>query len=414
MHILPGFFLLAALFPLDSVQVEGLKRLKPEQVVKASGLAVGQKVDKPDFEAAQARLLATGVLASVGYRYTSSARGGFSLTFEVAEVEQVFPVRFEELPGADADLLAVLAKADPLFTNPVPGTDVVIKRLEAALNAHLKVEPKVIGRVLADRPEDVFLLFRPDRPRPTVASVSFKGNTAFTTPELQNKMAAVAIGTLFTEDRFRELLQNQIRPIYETKGLLRVAFPKITAKRAGDVEGLDIEVEIVEGPEYSLDKVTLSGAPGAAQLLKIAAFKEGDVFRLHEVVDGLERLRAALRSQGYMKVATDSTRTYAHDRKSVDMNVAVTRGPQYTMGRLTITGLDITTEPEIRKMWGLKEGAVYRDQYPEKFLQRIREDGILDNLGETKARLNYDEQKHIIHVTLEFAGEKKQERKRPF
>jgi outer membrane protein assembly factor BamA len=414
MHILPGFFLLAALFPLDSIQVEGLKRLKPEQVVKASGLTIGQKVDKPDFEAAQARLLATGVLASVGYRFTSSPRGGFSLTFEVAEVEQVFPVRFEELPGSDADLLALLAKADPLFTNPVPGTDLVIKRLEAALNAHLKVEPKVIGRVLADRPEDVFLLFRPDRPRPTVASVAFKGNTAFTTPELQNKMSAVAIGTLFTEDRFRELLQNQIRPLYETKGLLRVSFPKITAKRAGDVEGLDIEVEIVEGPEYSLDKVTLSGAPGAAQLLKIAAFKEGDVFRLHEVVDGLERLRAALRSQGYMKVATDSTRTYAHDRKSVDMNVAVTRGPQYTMGRLTIKGLDITTEPEIRKMWALKQGDVYRDQYPEKFLQRIRQDGILDNLGETRARLDYDEQRHIIHVALEFAGEKKQERKRPF
>ncbi len=416
MSFLTGFFLLAALFPIDSIQVEGLKRLKPAQVIGASGLKVGQQADKPDFEAAQARLLATGMLASVGYRYTSSAAGGgYKLTFEVAEVDQVFPVKFEDLPGTEAELMKILAAADPLFTNPVPGTEAVIKRLEAALNAKLKVTPPVIGRVLADRPEEIMLLFRPDKPRPTVASVTFTGNKAFATSELQVKMAAVAIGVLFTEDRFRELLNNQIRPIYETKGLLRVAFPKITAKRAGDIEGLDVEVEVAEGPEYKLEKVTMSGAPRDTALLKDAGFKEDAVFRLHEIVESLEKLRASFRAEGYMKVATDSTRTYNDEKKSVNMNVAVNLGRQYKMGRLTIKGLDITTEPEIRKMWGMKEGALFRDQYAEKFLKRVKEDGVLDNLGDTKAQFTYDEPRGIIHITLNFAGEKKDpEKKRPF
>jgi len=414
MTLLTGFLLLAALFPIESIQVEGLKRLKPAQVIAASGLRVGQQADKPDFEAAQARLAATGVLASVGFRYASSASGsGYALTFEVSEVDQVFPVKFEDLAGTEAELLKVLAAADPLFTNPAPGTEIVIKRLEAALNAHLKTEPRVIGRVLADRPEEIMLLFRPNRPRPSVASVTFTGNKVFPAPELQVKMASVAIGTLFTEDRFRELLNNQIRPIYESRGLLRVSFPKIVAKPTEDVEGLDVAVEIVEGPEYKLDKVTLTGA--AAELLKEAAFKEGEVFRLHEIVDGLERLRAALRGQGYMKGTTESTRTYADDKLTVNMNVAVTRGVQYKMGRLTIQGLDITTEPEIRKMWGMREGSPFRDQYPEKFLLRVKDDGVMDNLGETRAKLTYDEARGIIHVTLSFAGEKKEpEKKRVF
>jgi hypothetical protein len=85
------------------------------------------------------------------------------------------------------------------------------------------------------------------------------------------------------------------------------------------------------------------------------------------------------------------------------------------MGRLTIKGLDITTEPEIRKMWGMKEGALFRDQYAEKFLRRMKDDGVLDNLGETKAQLTYDEPRGIIHVTLNFAGAKREpEKKRPF
>lgn len=415
MSFLTGFLLLAALFPIDSIQVEGLKRLKPAQVVAASGLKVGQQADKPDFEAAQARLLATGMLASVGYRYASSAKGGYALTFEVAEIEQVFPVRFEDISASEADLLKVLAQADPLFTNPVPGTDAVIKRLEAALNAKLKVTPPIVGRVLADRPEETMLLFRPNTPRPTVASVAFKGNTSFTSAELQNKMAAVAIGTLFTEERFRELLMNQVRPIYETKGLLRVSFPKITGKKAGDIEGVDVEVEVVEGPEYKLDKVTITGAPDPDDLRREAGFKEGEVFRIQEISEGLERLRAELRKEGYMKVETAATRTYDDEKKSVRMNVAVKPGPQYRMGRLTIRGLDITTEPEIRKMWGLKEGAVFRDNYPDRFLQNVRDGGVLDNLGETKARLNYEEGRKLIHVTLEFAAPKVEPKpKRPF
>lgn len=418
MPFLSAFLLAAALFPIKSIDVEGLKRLTPSQVIAASGLRVGQKVEKADFEAAQARLLATGNLASVGYRYEAGPeRKGYAVTFEVTEVEQVFPIRFEELPGTDAELLRVLAAADPLFTNPAPGTEPVIRRMEAALNAHLKVEPKVVGRVLADRPDEIMLLFRPNRPRPTVASVTFHGNKAFTSAELQNKMAGVAIGTLFTDSRFRDFLNNQIRPLYETRGLLRVAFPKIVAKKAEDalVEGVDIDVEVVEGDEYKLEKVTVSGVPNGAELLREAAFKEGQVFRLHEVVEGLERLRGSLRAKGYMRVTTDSTRTYNDEAKSVRMNVAVTPGPQFKMGRLTIKGLDIITEPEIRKMWGLEEGAVFQDGYPDKFLRHIREGGILDNLGETRAKLDYDEARGVIDVTVTFAGEKREpEKKRPF
>lgn len=414
MSIFAGFLAALALFPIESIQVEGVKRLKPAQVVAATGLRVGQNADKPDFDAAQARLVATGVLGSVGYRYTPSATGkGYVVTFEVVEIDQVFPLKFEELERPDAELKKVLSDADPMFTDPVPATPAVIKKYEVALSAHLKSE--VVGRVLADKPGEEVLIFRPNRPRPTVASVTFKGNQAFPLSELQNRMAAVAVGTLFTEERFRELLANQIRPIYETKGLLRVSFPKVTAVRATDVEGFDIEVDVVEGPEYVLDAIAISGFGGGDELVKAAGFKSGDVFRLNEVVDSLEKLRAILRSQGYMKVATEATRLYNDQRKTVDLYVEVKPGPQFKMGRLAITGLDITTEPVIRKMWGLKEGAPYREGYPERLLARIRDDGIFDNLGETKAKLDLDEANALVHVTLQFAGQKKEpEKKRPF
>ncbi|MBM3786132.1 MAG: hypothetical protein FJW30_17370 [Acidobacteria bacterium] len=415
MGIFTGFALFAAAFPLESILVEGVKRLRPEQIVAASGLRPGQPAGKPDFEAAQARLAASGVLASVGFRYApSKSRKGYTLTFEVVEIDQVFPIRFEELEKPEAELRKILRAADPLFLDPAPGTDVVLKRYAGALNAALKVSPPVIGRVVTDRPGVTAMLFRPNRPRPSVAAVSFTGNKAFPAHELQNRVAGVAVGMLYTEEGVREALQNQIRPLYESKGLLRVKFTKISAAPATDVEGLNVSIEVDEGPEFVLDDVRINGAAGAAELLKIAKFKTGEVFKIQEVTESLERLRAAMRTQGFMKVETAATRRYEDARRTVDMEVNVTPGPRFKMGRLTLKGLDITTEPEIRKLWGLKEDAYFREGYAERVLAKIREDGLLDNLGGTSVKLEYDEAAERIHVTLLFAGEKKEpERKNP-
>ena len=56
-------------------------------------------------------------------RSTTSAIGiapakdgkGYDATFEVAEIGQMYPVRFEDLPASDAQLRAWLKQKDPLF-----------------------------------------------------------------------------------------------------------------------------------------------------------------------------------------------------------------------------------------------------------------------------------------------------------
>jgi outer membrane protein assembly factor BamA len=120
-----------------------------------------------------------------------------------------------------------------------------------------------------------------------------------------------------------------------------------------------------------------------------------------------------MRSQGYMKAETSATRQYADARKTVEMEVAIKPGPRYKMGKLTIKGLDITTEPEIRKMWGLKEDAFFREGYAERVLAKIKEDGLLDNLGETSVKLDFDEPAERVNVALNFAGEKKEQPAKP-
>ena len=77
-------------------------------------------------------------------------------------------------------------------------------------------------------------------------------------------------------------------------------------------------------------------------------------------------------------------------RKTVDLFVTVEPGPQFTMGKLTIQGLDVETEPHIKKLWALKRGQPFNAEYPDYFLARLVEDQIMDNLGRTKSAIAPD------------------------
>ncbi len=99
--------------------------------------------------------------------------------------------------------------------------------------------------------------------------------------------------------------------------------------------------------------------------------------------------------------------------KKVNVVVQVDRGPRYTFSKLDIQGLDILSEPEIRKMWGLKTGEPFDAEYPDRFLQRVREEGIFDNLGDTKSLIQKDDQARTVAVTLIFKGAPPKPPKKP-
>src|SRR5437867_8963850 len=94
-------------WPIEKINVEGLKNYSQSQVLAAAGLKVGQAAGKEDFDAARDRLLATGVFETVGYRFAPAAgSNGYAAAFEVVEVEPVYAVRFEGLSAPDNEIAA--------------------------------------------------------------------------------------------------------------------------------------------------------------------------------------------------------------------------------------------------------------------------------------------------------------------
>jgi outer membrane protein insertion porin family len=394
-------------WPLETLAVEGAHHYNTEQILAVAGLQVGQPAGKAEFEAARERLMATGAFEMVGYRFAPAKDGkGYDATIEVSELGQLYPLRFEDLPTSDSQLRAWLKQKDPLFGDKIPATKPEIDRYVQWISEYLAEkgyhEP-VAGKVTPEAISDLVVVFRPAKPRPSIARVKFTNTGDLPAGMLQTAMHGVAVGALYTEPDFRVLLDTTARPRYEARGMIRVAFPKIETEPAKDVDGIEVTVEVAPGPVYKLGRVSFAGSDSSnRELAKLANLKSNQTVNFDDVKAAQERIAQSLRRSGYLQAASQVKRDVNDTDHVVDLAFEIAPGPQFTLGKLDIVGLDIESEPVIRKMWGLQPGKPFNVEYPDHFLSVVKDNGTFDNLKSTRAETKVNTNNHTVDVTLYF------------
>lgn len=401
-------------WPIENLLVEGTRIYTPAQVLAVAALKVGQVAGKPEFDAARDRLVATGAFETVGYKFAPAGGGkGYTATFQVTEIEQSYPVIFEDLHASALELNEVLKAKDPLFASGrLPATQPVLEKYNRWIEAFLVAQGadaklKVTGNVTALSPNEFAIVFRPVGDPPVVALVTFRGNTVIAQDVLHEAISGSAIGTPYTEDRFRDVLYSSIRPLYEARGRVRVTFPEVRTEPTTDVKGLHVFVTVNEGESFNLGSLVVEDPTpvSGASLLKEANLKTGDVADFDKVNASLEVMRKAVRHAGYLNAKVVFERKLDLGKNAVDLTFHIDAGPQFSMGKLDMKGLDLEGEAEIKRIWTLTEGKPFNPDYPDFFLNRIKEGGLFDHLGATKADIKPDEKRHVADVMLTFGGD---------
>ena len=393
-------------YPLVTLQIQGNKQIPTERIVAASGLKQGALVDKTDFDAARERLLESGAFESVGYSFKPAATvTGYDTTFEVVEVGTLYPYRFEALPASADALRAALKKQELLLGDKIPATPQVLNRYNAAIHQFFEGKVEVMGELNSDT-GGLEIVFRPVGERAHIAEVKFTGNREMLTALLLQKLSKDAVGIPYSEPLVRRVLDSTVRPMYEEQGRIRVAFPEISVKKSEKNDGVDVTIAVSEGPAYTLGTVAMAGLPTAEveQLAKLEDWHKGETANFTNVEANLEKIRQRQRAKGYLRAQTSIVREIRDQDYTVNLTINIEPGPQFTLSKLNIQGLDVISEPAIRKMWKIEPGQPFQDGYPEAFLNRVRDEGIFDNLGKTRAESNIDESSHTVDVTLFFSG----------
>src|SRR5262249_25345795 len=133
-------------YRIAAMEVKGLSHFRPEQIIAASGLHVGQFAKQADFEQAIDKLGKTGLFTHLSYSYQCSTTG-CNLHFEAAENEQLVAIVFDNLVWFSEDeLLHMLESRLLLFGGRLPLSGNLADQVASALRAMLE-QRKISGEV---------------------------------------------------------------------------------------------------------------------------------------------------------------------------------------------------------------------------------------------------------------------------
>jgi outer membrane protein assembly factor BamA len=394
-------------YPIQRLALEGNSRLRTEPVLAASGLRVGQTATPADFAKACDRLMETGLFRSARYRYEPAAatEPAFAVTLQVAEAEELQPVRIEIPEVQEEDLWSWMAQNEPLVTRQAPANPAAERYYAAAIERYLdscNKRERIIATGRVDAAAGMLTVFRPAE-LPKIAELRFEGNRSVPAAALVTAFSGPALGSEYSEQLVRELLELNVRPIYEELGRLRVAFPVIAAEKVAG--GIAVTVSVSEGDVYQLGDIQVAcDGIAQAELLKAAALKPGEVANWKKITEALGRMQSVLGRHGYLQPSEQVDRSFDEVAHRVGLIVSLQKGPQSLFGELRIRGLAPDAEARARKLWKLEAGAPMNIDYVEEYLKQVAADGRVRRGGFTTIgrRLEPRAAGGLIDVTIEF------------
>jgi outer membrane protein insertion porin family len=201
--------------------------------------------------------------------------------------------------------------------------------------------------------------------RPLLREVSFEGNAEVKTEDLREK-AAIRVGVLYNPVEVQKA-EEAIRQKYEDEGYFGV---QITPRTERTPEGdLRVVLRIEEGPKLHIDRILVEGnsALTAGQIRDAMQTRE----RLYWIFpfstvqrrvfdDDVDRVLSLYADHGYIQARVESHEIVPDlERKKVTLRMRVVEGPQFRTGTIAITGNEILSTDEIRRMVRLQEGSVF-------------------------------------------------------
>ncbi len=311
--------------------------------------------------------------------------------------------------------LSVESQYDP---TRIKHAEVILKEM---LSEHGHQFATVQEEVKTRPPSSVDLLFViKEGPTVKVGKIVFEGNASLSSRTLRGAMKNLKpIGiphSIILENIFPRTFDStkleedseRVRQAYRERGYARalVGDPVTHVRDAGGLDLLlrpskgkrvDILMPIEESGRYRLGGITFSGNKAVTNVKVLRAQfaqKDGEWFNATKFGKGLEQLRKAYGSLGYINFVANPTPRFDEAKHLVYLDVDVTEGKPFYVGRIEFTGNTITRDKVIRRELMLEEGQVYNNALWEDSILRLNQLNYFETLkleDDSETRQNEDE-----------------------
>ena len=269
-------------------------------------------------------------------------------------------------------------------------------------------------------------------PKVKVGRISFVGNKHLKTRVLRSAMKNLRpVGiphSIFLENLFSKAYDasrleedtERVRAEYQNRGYFKVVVddPKTVIRdtghkgthipylQSGAGKAIDITIPIDEGDKYRLGGITFKNYKAKINPKALrAAFpiKDGDIFDRSKIAKGIDNLRTAYGTQGYINFTSIPNTTFDEDKKLVYLDVDLDEGKQFAVRRIEFVGNTTTRDKVIRRELVLEEGQLYNERLWKLSLQRLNQLGYFEQMKPDDPDIterHLDEKDGLVDLTL--------------
>lgn len=376
---------------ISRIAVEGNQRVDNATVISYLTLRVGDKASSAKISSSTNALLATGLFSSVNI-----SMSGSTLRVRVRENSIVGAVLFEGNQGmSDKELLDLVdLGSQGVFTQARLNNDIQAIKL-----AYEKTGYKGVGVTARTEKMDngrIRVVFQIDEgKRAGIASISFSGNTHFSSGQLKGVILTKESGWLswlFRDDSFDKDRLNVdselIRLYYANHGYPDAQVLSAVSEYDTTKNSYFITFTINEGERYDFGKI---GIETSIAGLNTDALKgaiktgQGATYSQNNLKLSVEDLALAATDQGFAFANVRPRMTRNEAAKTFDVTYLVDEGPRVYVERINITGNTKTRDFVIRRELDFAEGDPFNRNLVSRAKSNVEQLGFFKTVNITTA-----------------------------
>lgn len=422
---------------ITAIEVHGNRAVPAETVRAHIFTRVGDIYDQAAIERDFNSLWNTGYFEDIRFEREATPKG-WILHIYVKEKPRIREINYLGINAISKSDILDRFKQDKVTLSPesqydptkVKKAEVSVKNLEAE-HGHQFATVRTEVRPIPPASVGLTFVIR-EGPKVKVGRITFVGNKNLKSRELRSAMHFLKpIGvphSIFLENIFAKTYDatkldddmELVREALQNRGFFKgnVGDPQTKIRdtghpnfhvpliRPGPGKAMDITIPIEEGDKYKLGGITFTGnkaIPNTQALRGIFAIKDGDVFNREKIAKGLENLKNAYGTQGFINFTSVPTPRIDEEKKLVYFDIDVDEGKQFSVRRIEFQGNTTTRDKVIRRELLLEEGQVYNEQLWKVSLQRLNQLGFFEQLKPEDPNVterHLDEKAGLVDLTL--------------
>jgi outer membrane protein insertion porin family len=185
---------------------------------------------------------------------------------------------------------------------------------------------------------------------------------------------------LFTEAEFTQGIDLMTNKYFDS-GYLDFQILNVDTNLDDKKEKISINIQISEGIQYQLGKVSFEGALDVISkedLQGVMSMNEGDVFNRNLIIQDIQTLTDLFADKGYAFVNVEPITS--EFLNSVNINFNITLNKKVYINRITISGNTRTQDEVVRREIGISEGGLYSRSTLRDSLIKLRRLGYFSDV----------------------------------